>query len=253
MPSGKTALLLTFIAILSLTAACSPGGRDPVPGAESTPGLCDNPLYPVRYEAAWTYLSTGSPSGDFSYTDTVTEVRADGFTLTTQFANIARTQEWTCEADGLKALQPGGAGAAASITMQGASAGFNSSDVTGFSIPREIAPGMTWQYSLKLEGVTAMPGDQNAPSSGTFSLTMQEMGWETVTVPAGTFAAEKFQATSLTQVNADFQGLQVPITMNSTSIIWYAPGVGHVKTVENSDFGGTPYTSTTELQSYNIP
>jgi hypothetical protein len=82
---------------------------------------------------------------------------------------------------------------------------------------------------------------------------MQEMGKETVTVPAGTFEAVKFQATSLVQITADFQGLQVPVTMNGTSLIWYAPGVGYIKSVENSDFSGTPFTSTTELQSYSLP
>lgn len=201
----------------------------------------------------WTYASTGSPSGDFTYTDTISEVRADGFTLSTRFTDLTRVQEWVCEPGGLKALEMGGTGAAASISTQGTTAEFDSSDVTGFSLPKEITPGMQWQYSLKMTGITAMPGDQNAQSSGTYNLTMQEMGKETVTTPAGTFEAVKFQATSLMQLTADFQGVQLPVTMNSSSLIWYAPDVGFIKSIENSDFGGTPYTSTTELQTYNIP
>jgi hypothetical protein len=47
--------------------------------------------------------------------------------------------------------------------------------------------------------------------------------------------------------------MQVPISINASSMVWYAPGVGFIKSIENSDFGGTPYTSTTELQSYIIP
>lgn len=256
-----------LIASLAVTFACNLGSADsPTSGSESTPdpfqpepispitgGLCDNPLYPVRQGASWTYLTTGSPSGDFSYTDTISEVRADEFTLSTQFTGLVRTQEWACEPDGLKALEMGGAGAAASISTQGTTAEFASSDVTGLSLPKEITPGMQWQYSLNMTGVTPMPGDQNAQSTGTYNLTMQEMGKETVTTPAGTFEAVKFQSTSLIQITADFQGVQVPVTMKGSSLIWYAPSVGFIKSVENSDFGGTPYTITTELQSYSIP
>jgi hypothetical protein len=219
----------------------------------TTGGLCDNALYPVKQGATWTYLSTGSPSGDFSYTDTIAELRADGFTLTSQFTGLTRTQEWACETGGLKALELGGAGAAASISTQGTTAEFTSSDITGISLPKEITPGMQWEYSLKMQGVTAMPGNQNAQSTGTFSMTMQEIGRESVTVPAGTFEAVKLQSTSLVQITADFQGLQVPVTINGSSFVWYAPGVGYIKSVENSDYGGTAFTSTTELQSYNIP
>ncbi|MBV6392843.1 MAG: hypothetical protein KPEEDBHJ_02070 [Anaerolineales bacterium] len=253
-------------AILVLSLACNIGAAEPTlePGQDSNPpppsagdsttgGLCDNALFPVKQGATWTYFNTGSPSGDFSYTDTITEVRADGFTLTSQFADLIRTQEWQCEAGGLKALEMGGAGAAASISTQGTTAEFTTTGITGISLPKEITPGMQWQYSLTMQGVTAMPGDQNAQSTGAFSLTMQEMGKETVSVPAGAFEAVKFQATSLMQITANFQGLQVPVTMNGTSIVWYAPGVGYIKSIENSDFGGAPYTSTTELQSYSIP
>jgi len=262
----RTSIIAAILtANLTITLACNigssekQGAEQPANPAQPSPeipvddALCNNPLYPVRPGAAWTYSSTGSPSGDFSYTDTISEARADGFTLSTQFTGLVRTQEWVCEPGGLKALEMGGAGAAASVSTQGTTAEFESSDVTGISLPKEITPGMQWQYSLKMTGVTAMPGDQNAQSSGTYNQTMQEMGRESVTVPAGTFEAVKFQATSLIQLTADFQGVQLPVTMYSSSLIWYAPGVGFIKSVENSDFGGTPYTSTTELQTYSIP
>ena len=254
-------LAVILIASLTITLACNIGSPEspttnpaqPSPKTPATGALCDNPLYPVRQGATWTYFSSGSPSGDFSYTDTISEVRADGFSLSTQFTGLVRTQEWICESGGLKALEMGGAGAAASISTPGSTTEFASSDVTGISLPKEVTPGMQWQYSLKMTGVTAMPGDQNAKSSGTYNLTMQEMGKETVSIPAGTFEAVKFQATSLIEITADFQGVQLPVTMNGSSLVWYAPGVGVIKSVDNSDFGGTPYTSTTELQTYSIP
>jgi hypothetical protein len=52
---------------------------------------------------------------------------------------------------------------------------------------------------------------------------------------------------------AVFEGLEVPVKFNGTTITWYAPGVGYVRSVENGDFGGTAFSATTELQSYHIP
>lgn len=50
-----------------------------------------------------------------------------------------------------------------------------------------------------------------------------------------------------------FAGMDAPIKFNGTTITWYAPGVGYVKSVENGDFGGEAFSAITELQSYSIP
>src|SRR6185503_15452140 len=44
-------------------------------------GLCANPYYPVREGATWTYASTGGPTGGYDFTDRITAVTDDGFTL----------------------------------------------------------------------------------------------------------------------------------------------------------------------------
>ena len=255
---------LYFILMIGLitTFACSlTSPLENIPSADSSipeeseavviEGLCDNPIYPVKQNATWTYFNTGGPSGDFSYTDTITEVRSDGFTLTTTFDNLTRTQEWACETGGLKALEYGGGSAA--ITTQSANMEFNTLQVTGISLPKEIVPGMQWLYSLTLEGTTTMPDGSQTNSNGTFSVTMQEVGNETITVPAGTFETIKFQSTTTMDIVGEFQGIQVPMQITGSTITWFAAGVGQVKSISNSDFGGTPFTLTTELQSYNIP
>ncbi|MBL8050041.1 MAG: hypothetical protein JNM46_02375 [Anaerolineales bacterium] len=252
----RLALTISLIATLAcnLTAPTSPESPAPNQPAETViiPGLCDNPLYPVKQNATWTYFNTGAPSGDFTYTDTITEVRTDGFTLTTQFEGLTRTQAWACETGGLKALEYGG-GPTAAITTQNASMSFDTLQVTGISLPKEIVSGMQWLYSLTLEGTTTMPDGQQTTSNGTFTVNMQEMGNETITVPAGTFDAIKIQANSTIDIVGEFQGIQVPMTITGSTITWYAPGVGYIKSISNSDFGGAPFTVTTELQSYNIP
>jgi len=214
--------------------------------------LCGNTLYPTTQGATWVYTSTGGPSGSFNYSNSITAVRADGFTLKSQFADITRTQEWACQPDGLKALQLGG-GSAAGVSIQAMTADLTTSQVTGISLPKNIPSGMEWQYSLILQGTVAMPGDQQSQSSGTYSVSMKELGRETVTVPAGTFEAIKVQSNSTVDIISAFAGNEVPIKFNGITITWYAPGIGYVKSVENGDFGGTAFSATTELQSYNIP
>jgi hypothetical protein len=72
-------------------------------------------------------------------------------------------------------------------------------------------------------------------------------------VPAGTFEAIKIQSNSAVDIMAVFEGMEVPVKFNGITITWYVPGIGYVKSVENGDFGGTIYSTTTELQSYKIP
>jgi len=240
--------IITAIILLFTLVSCTTGAEN----TSGTSGSCNNPLYPVKQGAIWTYSSTGGPGGTFIYTDTITDVHADGFTLTSQFADMTRTQEWFCQTDGLKALQIGG-GSAAGISTQGITAQFMTSDVTGISLPREITKGIQWQYSLKMQGTLAMPGDTQSPASGSYSVTMQEIGKDTITVAAGTFETIRFQANSSVDIMTDFQGTQIPVKYDATSLIWYAPNVGFVKSVENGDFGGTAFSIITELQSYNIP
>lgn len=219
-----------------------------MPGGLPPTGSCENDLIPVVQGAAWNYYSVGGPNGDFFYTDTITETTSTGFTLSSQFPTLTLTQKWLCTEDGLLALQLGG-GTTASVSMQNMIADFNTKEVSGVNLPRTITPGMQWDYTLTIED-SANEGSQ---SPGTFRLTMQEMGRESINVPAGVFEAVKLQATFEAQINVEFQGSFFLYTVNGSSIHWYAPGVGLVKSIENIEFSGTPFTSTTELQSYSIP
>ena len=231
-------------------ATFAPGVQ--VSGGSAPSGTCANPLYPVIQGAAWTYASTGSPAGPFLFTDTITEARADGFTLTSQFKDLTRTQEWACKLEGLLALQLGG-GPTASISAQGLSAQFETSNATGISIPVDMQNVQQWAYDLSMKGTIAMPDNQASQADGSVSSTFQVLGTEAISVPAGTFDAIKVQVNSEYTLNTSFQGFLMPLNFSSATIMWYAPYVGWVKSIENSDFGGSPYSSTIELQSYSFP
>lgn len=122
---------------------------------------------------------------------------------------------------------------------------FKTLEVKGLILPKEIVPGSQWEYKISMEGSIALPG--------TFSLTMQDLGPDTITVSAGTFGSNKLQAAIEAQIDVDLQGSPVPYTVNGSSILWHAPGIGLIKTIENIELSGPPFTSATELQSLKIP
>lgn len=215
---------------LVLLSACSFTATDSSPAqptAEFTiEGLCDNLLYPVKQNASWTYSVTGNPNGNFNYTQVITQVTAAGFTVTAQINDSTQTQNWSCETGGLKALQLG--------VINYLTSPSGTLEVTGVNLPKELISGMQWLYSLKLE-------------QGTYTLIMQEMGSESVTTPAGTFNATKFQA------NHQFESADIQLNFSNTSTVWYAQNIGFIKSMDNVQKSDGAFAVTTELISYNIP
>ena len=220
---------------------------EPATGA----GLCANAYYPARQGATWNYKSTGSPAGDYSFTDTITSVRSDGFTLSTQFNNLTRTQEWACKPEGLVALQFGGAPAAL-LNAQSMQFDVQASNVNGVTFPSQIKPGDQWQHSLDLQGNVTV-ANQSAAAKGNAVNNFTAVGMESVTVPAGTFDAMKIQVDTTVNLNASYKGLSLPVKFTASYTYWFAQGVGWVKASGTGSAVGTSFSETTELQSYNMP
>ena len=158
--------LTKFVTLIGLTLmlilpACNLNASEtetptPIPAATPTQaqepeGLCANPLFPVKLGATWTYAGTGSVAGDYGFTDTITDVREDGFSLTSQFDDLTRTQEWNCKPEGLAALTFGG-GAAGGVFANGIQMDLNTSNVQGVNLPKTVNAGDQWPYSLDFEG-----------------------------------------------------------------------------------------------------
>ncbi len=225
----------------------SAGGGMPVAGA----GLCANAYYPVREGATWTYSSTGGPAGGRGFVDTVTSVREDGFTLTSKYGDLTRTQEWSCTPQGLVALQLGGA--ALSIfepdTMQ---VKLDVSHVSGITFPNEIKPGDAWQHALDFSGKITMRGHET-DAKGEAQSSFTAVGYETVTVPAGTFDALKIHVDTTFDLTSNFSGVSLPFTFTTPYDYWFVQGVGWVKASGKGTVDDDSFTETIELQSYNIP
>ena len=279
MKVNRKRKLLSLLLALLLITACSPSGggstQQPIinttestsqPGvtetasAQSTStkspstsgtGLCSNIYYPIREGATWTYKNTGSPAGEFGFTDTVTSVRDNGFTLTSQLGNSVSTQEWACQPEGLVALQLGGA-PAMTLTAQGIQLNLEINNVGGVTFPKEITAGNQWQHNLDFDGQVKMAG-QSGEAQGNALTRFTAIDSEIVTVPAGTFEAMKIQVEPTLNINVGVQLLSIPITVGGTYTYWFVQDIGWVKANGTGNFAGQSLSETIELQSYNIP
>ena len=217
----------------------------------SITGLCSNMYYPVREGATWTYKNTGGPAGEFSFTDTVTSVREDGFTLTSQLDDSSWTQEWACQQEGLVALQLGGA-PAVTLNAQGVRLDLEISNVSGVTFPKEITAGDQWQHNLEFDGQVEM-SRQSGDAQGTAVTSFTAIGNETITVPAGTFEAMKIQVEPTLNINVGYGGFSLPVTVGGTYTYWFVQNIGWVKAIGTGNFAGQTVAETIELQSYHIP
>jgi hypothetical protein len=213
--------------------------------------LCANTYYPIREGATWSYQSSGSVAGNYGFTDTITSVREDGFTLTSDFEGVTRTQEWACKPEGLVALQMGGP-AATVLNSQDMELKLEVKNVSGVTYPGTIEAGDKWQHSMDFTGEMGLAG-QKGEASGNALSNFTATGIESVTVPAGTFDAMKIQVETTVNIHVTYQGLNVPVTFTGTYAYWFVPNIGWVKASGNGEIAGQTFTENIELQSYNIP
>ena len=223
-------------------AAESPGGE----------GLCANRYYPVALGVSHTYTGTGGPEGAYSFTTTITEVRADGFTLTTEFEGLTLTHQWSCTAEGLQPLEYGG-GAAATLSTGGSEAQFTTSDVSGVLLPATISVGDTWGQTFEVAGTQTIPGAGTADSTGTVTYTFEALGEESISTAAGDFTALAIATTTTLGFQIDIEGVSTPLLFESTGTTYYAEGIGLVGSTDHAEVFGIATDTTIDLTAYGLP
>jgi hypothetical protein len=256
--SGPLKALLGISLVLSLQA-CNLPGISPTPLADSSAAApqslppasggsaCSNPLYPVVKGASWTYSITGIASDTFTHS--ITDVRADGFTDQDLFASgVMRTGEWKCDQGALTALSPL-TGPASAITANNMAATFNTTEMTGVTLPAGVKPGDTWNQDFNIEGTQSV-GGQNVAATGKVGFACTAGLGESVTVTAGPFNAQRVDCTINLTVAVNIGGLQVPTSFSADTSMWYAPGVGLVRL--DSAITGMGNGSI-ELTAYSLP
>jgi hypothetical protein len=271
---------LVFLELLTTLAACSPGSvsgtgagaPESGPTASGSPGageaggiaaatprptaepthLCDHPYFPAVDGASWTYSSADSAAGPYSFTDSITSVRADGFTLRGDFDGLVRTQEWSCSAAGLALLDYSGMGAAQVMT-EGLQVQFETTEMNGITLPADLEPGDEWSQSFSVAGTATLQTGLESSVQGTASAAHRALGFETVTVAAGTFEALRVERTIALDLTVQFGEAGMPIQIDSEEIIWFVAGVGWVKDSFTGTVETTPVNESIELTSYSIP
>jgi hypothetical protein len=202
------------------------------PAVKNSNDQCDNPYYPVVDSASWTY--SNNSIGQFSHTLNVSQDQL--FTIQVTSGDSTFNIEGQCTQDGIIIMENG-----LTTTAQGAdgTGTVTTTNQDGVTLPNDIQVGDDWSQTIEY---SAGSGGESA-FSGSIETSYKAVGYESVSVPAGTFAALKIEQTSsLTMGGQHF--------MDTSSNLWYVQGVGNVKT-EQIVNQGDPFTS--ELVSYNIP
>lgn len=188
--------------------------------------VCGNPYYPVVDGTRWVYQGS-----EGQFTHTISTSAPDTFTITVESGDDTFIIQGFCSEGDISLLNvPGN-----SLSYTGSSGGSSMTTTSneGVSLPGDIQLGDDWSQTI---GVEVAAG--NLSQSFTIETTYTALGYEAVSVPAGTFEALKIeQSSDMGSPNPTIQHL------------WYVQGVGLVK----SDIVLQDQTITNELVMYNIP
>ncbi len=240
--AGPTATL-PVAPTLPVTPTAAPA---PTVGASSSGG-CTNAYFPLSSGATWSYASTGSIIGNYSYTETLSGLSDTGFTTVDAFSAVTRTVQWSCASGNLTTLATGSSN---SVSGSSVKLTVDSANATGYIIPNAFTDGKTWSEDLTING-TLDDGNKTKGTMVSESTTdCTAVGAESVKVPAGTFDTVKITChgnqVSTVTINGASGG---PITTIQDSTQWYAKGVGLVQTMNSGDAGN----ETIQLIQYSIP
>ena len=252
-PSAAEVSTATQPAVATPNSATSTDGPQPTAAPTETPAAapaahaCDNPYLPIVQGATWEYKLTGPISDTFTHT--ILSVDEDSFVEQDVFATgVTRQAEWQCEHGDLIALNPPGGSSANISTENNVSVDFETTNLSGVTLPGTINPGDTWSQALTLEGTQTIDGT-SFPASNQTTSDCEAIGMESVTVEAGTFQTLRVECQNTMDLSLDMGAAPIQSTLNLTGTNWYVEGIGLVKTVTT----GMGLDSTTELVSYSIP
>jgi len=178
-------------------------------------GVCSSSFYPTDPDLRWRYRNLGDNQ---TYTQTFTPTSPSTLLEQRRYTNRTETTQWTCTPEGLRTLPEG------EISFPGGSMRFVK--LTGVIIPKSEVwkVGGRWAYRYELKGRVAV-----FDLSGFLEVENRIVAKETITVAAGQFEALR--------VEAIFRG-EFGIALSGKATYWFAEGVGVVKQVSESNFGG---------------
>jgi hypothetical protein len=250
--TAQATSIATSAATVETTSQATVAGSTGTPGTGSA-AACTNDYFPVKSGATWNYSSSGGVLGNnLTYTRTLTDLAQNSFNTQDHFSvgGVTLTVKWNCDNGNLTPLSTGlgnGTIRAGSLTLNIASA-----SATGYMLPGTFNSGATWTESLTLNGSVQQNGSSLGSGTDLSQIACTANGAESVTVPAGTFDAQKVTcqiSASLSGNVAGFGSSSQPVQLSDTIVEWYAKGVGLIKS-QNSGSSGN---ETVLLTQYTIP
>lgn len=248
--SAITVLILSTL----LLSACNlperqvPGNPTSVPPTVALPqptptpvSACANPYFPNSLGTTWTYSGSNSATGSYTRTDTVAQTTTDSFTVQTSVADIPYSVTYSCSSAGLTASDPVTQYAGALLSGPNAPVTVKLSSNTGITLPAAVKPGDTWQQAADFDATSP---DLNI--SGRFVFNYTAVGFESVTVPYGTFDALRVDATINIQVSA----FHISAGTYTTST-WMVPDIGIVKSQGASHVSGIDFSDGMQLTAFS--
>jgi hypothetical protein len=213
---------------------------------------CNHPFFPAVVGGTWTYAGVDSIAGPYSFTDTITSMQDDGFTLTGDFGDLVRTQQWSCSEAGLAVLDYEGMGAA-QVSTSGLNFELETTGVSGVTLPIDLAPGSTWTQSFTLSGLMSLAGAPESSASGTAIASNEAIGFETVEVPAGSFEALRIERTIEINLLVSVGESTLPVAVSSVETTWFAEGVGWIRSSFTGTIQDQALDESIELTAFSIP
>ena len=252
MNSRHHRFILSSLLIIALLASCSQSPASAPPASTGSPAIagCSNAYFPTSIGTSWSYSSSGSQQGGYTYTWTVTDLNDQGFTTSDQYSTgVNATIKWTCQNGNLSALN--GGSDSLSLTSSKATLKSNSIASEGYNIPANFGSGNSWAEKVTVDGTITTSTSKTANVQIVTQLHCAIAGTETISVPAGKFDTVKAACTQTLSLSALVQGTAVPAGSPAKEGItnWYAKGIGLIQSVRS---GTTNGTETIVLTQYSV-
>ena len=211
------------------------------PTATSVPSLCDHPYQPTGLGDAWFYSGSNTASNSYTRADVISSSGARAFSIGSNLAGVTYTVDYSCTSEGLIANNPVQQYLGALLVNPNANLEVSLISVSGITLPAEINPGDTWQQVAEVNGTL-----NGTSMSGWIVFNYTAVGFEDISVPAGTFNTLRIDA----NIRVEVTPLRI-LAGQYNSSSWLAPDIGMVKSTGVSDVPGLNFTDSMELTKFS--
>jgi hypothetical protein len=234
------------------SAATTPSGSETggSPSVSAPPPVsdpCRNDYFPVVEGATWRYQRTAL-GRTTPIAQSFEAIGDAGFTVLQLLAGGGERDVWTCGADGLVNVQQYATGPHGGPPPPG-TVDFHHFRSRGVTVPTELSPGSNWKQVVTSRARFNVAGtwyDERQVVKSTYRAADEE----TITTPAGTFDALKVLITTNTHKTAPDFGQGIDLRSGTSTMQWWAPGVGIVRSIIDAGSGST---TTIVLVAYDVP